>query len=117
MQDIDITSPSPKKNYLAIILKVVGILTLTSIIIFIFVMIGMASKFYTLVDHTVTNITASFNLIVLDGNQITFDIHRIQTDITDGLVVFKTLSNDTTNITTIMLQIAEDLDKIAHRID
>lgn len=114
MDGMDVMDVYPsRRDYLSITLKVVGILGLVSSIVLIFVLIGNIERFYSLANSAVLNITAS-------GNYIVKDIHKIQIDITESVLLFKQLSNEGLNVTTVMLeyvkQITNDLNKIAQRI-
>ena len=99
------------KKYLVISLLILGIFVLISVIIFLFVILGFVSNFYTLTDNTLVNITTSFNKIVIDGNHITQNINIIK-----NLFKYLDTKNSTDIIIKYMIQIANDLNHITRKI-
>ena len=114
MNDVDIIHPEKSikiiKKYMIILLIIVCILTLISLIVFLFVILGMVGNFYTITDNTLINITASFNTISKNIKLIQFDINNV--------LLF--LSNDIKNTTGVTIdyiaQIAKDISKITRII-
>ena len=108
-----INTENKKLRCLNISIKIVGLITLLMTIIFLIITI-------ITITNAISKITIAIDQIVFDGNNITGSIYKIKNDITDGLDIFKQLSKEGSNDTSVMLNyiksISKDLNKIANAI-
>ena len=89
-----------KRNYLDISLKIVGMITLISLIVFLCITISIIVKFYPLIENSIVNITTTFtiisNQIIKDSSNIVINVDQIQKDIDGAIIIFR-LSKNLTN--------------------